>query len=53
MMASPKVPVGHRGDQTHDGGYPTATDNNQHTPIRPEYRATAAPVSAASPSSRV
>lgn len=53
MLASPKVPVGHRGNQTYGGGYPTATGNNQYTPIRPEYRTPAAPVSASSPSTCV
>jgi hypothetical protein len=49
MMASPKVPVGHRGNQTHNGG-PTASGANQCTSIVPglpqlEYHAPAAPVS--------
>jgi len=55
MVASPKVSVGHRGNQTHNGGYPTASGTSQHTAIVPglprlEYHAPAAPVSAASPS---
>lgn len=50
MIASPKVPVGHQGNQTHNGG-PTASGASQYTSIVPclpqlEYRAPAAPVSA-------
>lgn len=58
MVASSKVPVGLRGNQTHNGGYPTASGTSQYTLIGPglprlDYRAPATPVSATSPSSCV
>src|SRR6267142_3207489 len=45
-VTSPKVNAGHRGNQTHSGGYPTVgiTQYVPAVPSRPEYHAPVAPV---------